>query len=173
MSTKRKISLETFLNKFVRISELIAMLSMLFLTAVVCVEVFMRSVLNYPIVASSELYMIFFPWVIFLGAIAVTQKKEHIQITFFIDRLPPLGYKVMNTIIHIVMLIFSVYIIYASWDMIQNVSNQIFPVLRISRSWSVVPMTIAFTLISIILIYYTIKILRSPAKDKAEKEGNL
>ena len=170
---KLYVWLGMILDKVVPMATKFSMIIMVLLTLVVCIEIVFRSVLNQPIVISSELYMLFTPYVIFMAAVTVSHKQEHIQITFFLDRLSDHMRRNLRLGIHGTMLFFTLYFIYGSWQFLGAVSAQIFPVMRISRAWAVSSMTISFTLIAVILIHQILSILleEKVGKNKEDPHG--
>jgi TRAP-type C4-dicarboxylate transport system permease small subunit len=73
-------------ERFVRWTVIVLMLVM---TALVFVQIVFRYVFNVPLGWSEEMARFSFVWVSFLGASALMQVREHINVTVFLDRFPP------------------------------------------------------------------------------------
>ncbi len=73
-------------------------LSILFLCMVLLVItlVFLRYGFNTTIVGANELIVILFIYTSAIGAAVIIGKKEHISITYFIDKMPPLLHRLVN-----------------------------------------------------------------------------
>lgn len=161
------------MNRLSSIAITLSMILMLLLTLLVIVEVASRYIFKFPIVYSSELYMLLFPWIIFLGAITVTLKDDHIEIGFLRERLPLKLQKVGVIFKYVVMLFVSYYMVLASWALYQNLSSQIMPILRFSRGWLIISMTICFAFIAIVLVYKIIYVLLGKHEVQQEEEGRV
>ncbi|SES06334.1 TRAP transporter small permease [Salipaludibacillus aurantiacus] len=140
-------------------TELAASVLLIGLTITVFGEVLSRYVFRAPLVFSNELTQLLFPWLIFVAAISVTKQDGHLAVSYFRDQLPYRLQKILFLFSKVVMLFFSVYMAVASFRYVDNVSNQIMPVMRISRGWLSASVTVAFIFISIILIYQIVMIL--------------
>ncbi|MFB3816883.1 MAG: TRAP transporter small permease [Candidatus Methylomirabilales bacterium] len=64
-------------------------LLMLAMTVLVFTQIVLRYVFNMPLGWSEELARFAFVWVSFLGASALMQMREHINVTVFLERFPP------------------------------------------------------------------------------------
>lgn len=65
----------------------LALLTILLL--VVGAQIFARYVLNHSLFWSEELARYLFIYLVFLGAAIVLRREGHIQVSFFVERLPP------------------------------------------------------------------------------------
>lgn len=72
-------------------------------TLIVMVDVVGRYVFNHPFIGVSELALIGMVWLVFLGATGVMQRREHIALELFIDRLSPRGQAIADTIVHLIL----------------------------------------------------------------------
>jgi TRAP-type C4-dicarboxylate transport system permease small subunit len=150
-----------FLNQVINIVALLSGAFLLILVSIVCLEIIVRFLFDFPIVYTTELTQLFFPWMIFLGAVAVTHRKGHIKINFFNKKLPVKIKSANGFFIQGIMLFFSILVCISSFEFSRRFSSQYMPVLRISMSWLYSSMVVSFGLISIILFYQVIlKIFR-------------
>ncbi|CAM3932582.1 TRAP transporter small permease [Alkalicoccus chagannorensis] len=150
--------------------DLISALMLALLTAVVFLEVFSRYVFSLPLVYSNELTLLLFPWMIFIAGVSVTFHDNHLAITFVRRRMPPKIQHGMFLFSKLVMLFFAVMMTYASWMYTENQATQVMPVLRISRGWLSTSMMIAFALISLVLIYHIVQVVRGRMSVPREEE---
>ncbi|WP_232324917.1 TRAP transporter small permease [Halobacillus mangrovi] len=151
--------LDKITSRFVKLTEIIAILLMVLLTLVVFAEVLSRYVFNYPISFSTELTQLFFPWMIFLGTVAVTKNEDHLKITVLQEKMGRGVQLVMQIFGKAVMLIFSIYMVYASYLLAQAVRMQPLPMLQISKSWLYISVTVSFTFVAILLVLQIILLI--------------
>ncbi|WP_229717813.1 TRAP transporter small permease [Thalassobacillus devorans] len=152
--------LEKALNRFIKFTEVIAGILMVLLTLVVFAEVLSRYVFDYPISSSTEMTQLLFPWMIFLGTIAVTKNEDHLKITVLQERFSLGAQWVMQLFAKVVMLLFSVYMVYASYLLASAVQMQPLPMLRISKSWLYISVTVSFVLVCLLLILQVVLLIR-------------
>ncbi|MDQ0484042.1 TRAP transporter small permease [Guptibacillus hwajinpoensis] len=139
--------------------DLVSGLMMVLLTLVVFGEVLSRYVFNFPLVFTTELTSLLFPWLIFLGAVTVTRNEDHLAITVLRDKMPVLGQKIAYVIARLVMLYFSFYMVISSYGISRTVAAQPLPILRISKGWLYTSVTVSFILIILILVYQIVLVL--------------
>ncbi len=98
MNMKLLVKCEKLLNRLLKY-----ILSLLFICIVILVIalVFLRYGFNATIVGGNELVVILFIYTSAIGAAVIVGKREHIAITYFIDKLPPQ----LNRIIYVFNLI--------------------------------------------------------------------
>lgn len=77
------------------------------MTILTCWQVFTRFVLKNPSSWSEELISYLFAWASLLGAVLVTGERGHMNIPILVERLNPLGQKLLNCFGELVALIFS------------------------------------------------------------------
>lgn len=141
---------ETRLNPLEKVAnffdKIIVVLSIV-LTAVITVNlvsaVFSRYVLGSPIYWADELSLLIFAWLTFLGACLAIKRSEMAAVTIILDRLHSTPKFILNAIIQISILVFSVVIGYYSylWISSPSVLNMISPTLNLKLWWvySIVP----------------------------------
>ncbi|MGI8313764.1 TRAP transporter small permease [Halobacillus mangrovi] len=160
--------LDKITSRFVKLTEIIAIVLMVLLTLVVFAEVLSRYVFNYPISFSTELTQLFFPWMIFLGTVAVTKNEDHLKITVLQEKFGHGLQLVLKIFGKAVMLIFSIYMVYASYLLAQAVRMQPLPMLQISKSWLYISVTVSFTFVAILLVLQIILLI---SKRNVEMKG--
>ncbi|WP_247747369.1 TRAP transporter small permease [Alkalihalobacillus sp. BA299] len=168
----RKGSL-SFIDKTINFLDLLASVLMVLLTLVVFSEVLSRYVFNFPLVFSNELTQILFPWVIFIAIISVTKNEGHLSINFFRELLPRAAQKWAFIFSKLVMLFFSVYMMFSSYQLAQSVASQVLPLLRISRAWLFYSVVVSFAAITIILLYQLALIFINKLEPPREEDNLL
>lgn len=143
-----------------RIADYLAGALLVLLTVTVFTEVVFRYLLGMPIRFSGELAMIIFPWMIFLSAVMITWSDSHIGIVVFRYSQTGLRRKITEITIYLIMIAFSVIMIYAGWNLAWGLRNNILAITRISRMVLYIPIPLAFTLFSLILSARLFKVLR-------------
>lgn len=113
------------------------------LVLIISQEVFMRYVLSRPGKWSEELAIALLIWFGYLGITVGYRDNKHLAITFFADRLPPLGRKIIDTFADLVMIAFCALMAYhgkqvADLDVINTM-----PATGISMYWVSIVLVIA------------------------------
>src|SRR5699024_8257282 len=137
----------------------VANMSLLFITLLVCVEVFSRKIFNVSFTFVTAMTSIFFPVLVFLAIILITEANEHIAVNYFFNKLSDKFKKIIALINRLIMLFFTVFMTYSSYQLTIDVVNINIPVINISRSWLYSSMVVAFFISSIILVIQFIAIL--------------
>lgn len=130
----------------------ITRLAMSILTFVVFGEVLSRYVFKAPFVFTTELTAVIFPWMVFLGTVAVTRDNEHLAINFVKTSLPINKQKILTYLEKIVMLFFSVFMLKSSFQLTEVFSQQSLRTIDISRAWPYYSMVVAFSLMSLVIV---------------------
>lgn len=81
--------------------------SFLAMTVLTCWQVFTRFVLKNPSSWSEELISYLFAWASLLGAVLVTGERGHMNIPILVEKLNPLGQKLLKSFGELVALVFS------------------------------------------------------------------
>ena len=71
------------------IMDKVTLLILILLNLIVGLQVFSRYMLNHSLFWSEELARYLFIYLVFLGAAIVLRRGGHIQVSFFVDQLPP------------------------------------------------------------------------------------
>lgn len=150
--------LEKIANFF---DKIIVVLSIV-LTAVITVNlvsaVFSRYVLGSPIYWADELSLLIFAWLTFLGACLAVKRSDMAAVTIILDRLTSTPKFILNAVIQLSILVFSVVIGYYSylWINSPSVLNMISPTLNVKMWWvySIVPFSMLCIFIFTINNFY-------------------
>lgn len=92
--------------------EWVPALLMTVIVVVLCADVFGRYVLNSPIVWSSEVALVSFIWLVYLGAVDVAGRGGHIAVDVLTARLPQRTQAVVATITQLLILAVLSYLAY-------------------------------------------------------------
>ncbi|MPM00472.1 hypothetical protein SDC9_46698 [bioreactor metagenome] len=108
------------------------------MTIVVLIQVFNRITVNFPMAWSDELSRYLFVWMIFIAAAYAAGEKAHIGVTAVIDLLPEKYRRVVELIIYVLCLAFSIALIYYTFAIIkvQLRYGQISPSMRMPMQYA-------------------------------------
>ena len=92
--------------------------SLMVVVGTVVSQVFFRYVLHDPLVGSEDFAKLFFVWMVFLGTAVVTRDRMHIQVDYFVEKLPLKPRKIVDLAMHLLTLIFFAIILKYAFDFI-------------------------------------------------------
>jgi TRAP-type C4-dicarboxylate transport system permease small subunit len=75
-------------------------------------QIIMRYIFNNPFFWSEEFLRLVFVWVCYIGWTLASRNKSHIRIVTVISRLPPMGRKFLETLNSILVILFSIFMIW-------------------------------------------------------------
>ncbi|MFW6130465.1 MAG: TRAP transporter small permease, partial [Atribacterota bacterium] len=75
-------------------------------------EVVSRYFFNLPIMWAGELGRYLFIWIVYLGASVAITQKEHIVVSFVVEKFPPMIQYYIELIIHFIMIVFFFFVFY-------------------------------------------------------------
>jgi TRAP-type C4-dicarboxylate transport system permease small subunit len=141
---------------------LVGILAISFLCIVILIItlVILRYGFNTTIIGANEFVVILFIYTSALGAAIVLGKKEHIAITYFIDKLSPSVRNVVDTINYLLIAFLNIVMIWYSINWIDVTGSYLTAVLQIKQVYAqlIVPLgcgvAIFYCFYHIILIYY-------------------
>ncbi len=105
------------------------------LVVILCYAVVMRYVLHAPPAWTMEFGRFLFLWMVILSAAIVTREQSHIQITMFVDMLPPRARIVWASILKLLMIGFCGILVRQGFAILPLVSEASTPTLGISMGW--------------------------------------
>ncbi len=107
--------------------------SIVFLTMIL---VILRYGFNTTVIGVNELIVILFIYTSAIGAAVVLGKKEHIAVTYFIDKLPPSLRRIVDIINYVLIIFLNVVIVWYGIEWINITGNYITAVLRIHQAYA-------------------------------------
>ena len=115
-------------------------------------SVLFRYVLRSPLVWSDELATILLLWLAMLGAVIAYRRGEHIRMTALVRRVSPKAAEVLDAISSVVVSIFVIELIPASFKFFQQEQIDVTPALSIPRSYVVLAIMVGLLLILILAL---------------------
>ena len=116
-------------------------------------QVFGRLILARPFSWTEELARYLMIWGAFIGASSMIRTWENVYVDFFIEKLPPRLKKAAYTGIKLVILVFMVYIMYITLNILPRIGMyQTTPALGISMFWAHLGMIIGLGLVTLQLL---------------------
>lgn len=141
-------------NLIERVERTVSIILMFAMAAIIIAAVFFRYFLNAPIFWAGEVSIFLMIWVSFLGGSLGLKNKSQAAVLIFVERLPQELQKILNIIIHILMLGFLLVLIYYSfqWLLSSNVAVQKSTALRMPMwiAYISVPTGLTFSFIHLI-----------------------
>ncbi|MDR2435156.1 MAG: TRAP transporter small permease [Treponema sp.] len=153
-----------------KVIDWIAVLFFVVVFFVALAQIIMRWIFRNPIVWSEELIRLMYVWICYIGWTMASRNKSHICITALISRLPPLGQKIMQTFNCILVIIFSVFMVWFGIKMTEVGGRGMAVTLPINFALVYVSAPIANF---IILLYQVLDLVNIWKKIPAEPQGAL
>lgn len=113
-----------------------------------------RYVFNEPPLWADEAPRAFFLWMTFIGIAVATKRGQNIRVTHFIDMFAPLPRLVLETFMHILVLIMLVALVWYNAPIIQLQSGGS----MLSTGWSFVWLYAPVSVGSVLMIFYQIRL---------------
>ncbi|MBC8401906.1 MAG: TRAP transporter small permease [Candidatus Marinimicrobia bacterium] len=160
---KRLINCERIITRL-----LVYFISFLFFCIIIMVItlVVLRYGFNTTIVGGNELIVILFIYTSAIGAAVIVGKKEHIAITYFVDKLPPLPKKLVNIFNLLMIAVLNGTMIVYSIPWISKTGNYLTAVLGIPQVFSQIIVPIGCG-IAILYCLYQIVLALGPNRIEA------
>jgi TRAP-type C4-dicarboxylate transport system permease small subunit len=134
---------------------------------IVVVNVFMRYFIGHVIPWGEEVATSCFVYTVFVGAAWCLRTRQHVGVDLLVDKLPPLGRKIMRVITDAIILVINGYITYLSVLYIISSKLKTMPILKISSVYLNFALTLGFGLMS---IYALVNVIQDIIK-LTKKEG--
>lgn len=130
---------------------------MALLTIFVFAEVLCRYVFKAPIVITSEMTNILFPWIVSLSAISIAKDNGNTALVFIKEKFTGMTRHVIEIAVHMIMLYFSVLMSVASFNLCVSLKKEILVLTGISKALVYGSMFIGFIGITIVIAFNLIK----------------
>lgn len=130
---------------------IVAGIMMALLTGFVFAEVLCRYVFKSPIVVTTEMTNILFPWIVSLSAISIAKDNGNTALVFIKEKFRGTFRHVAEIAVHMVMLYFSVFMAVASFNLSSSLSKEIMVLTGISKALMYGSMFVGFVGITIVV----------------------
>ncbi|WP_020532561.1 TRAP transporter small permease [Flexithrix dorotheae] len=147
----KKVNL-TFSKLLFRITNITAILFFL----IIILGIISRFIIKVPILASIELSRLLFVWSCFFAAALTYQRKAHIAITIFTDRLSNRVQHILGCFTYSIILLFVIILLFYSSEVVYLLWHSDLPMLGISQGWFYVPLPI----VSVLMLSFTLEFLQ-------------
>jgi C4-dicarboxylate transporter DctQ subunit len=131
----------------------------------VIILVILRYGFNATIIGANELVVILFIYTSAIGAAVIIGNKEHISITYFIDKLPPTARKIVDIINFLLIALLNGVIVWYAIRWINITGGYLTAVLRIQQVWAQIVVPIGCSIAILYCIFHII-IRINPQKTK-------
>jgi TRAP-type C4-dicarboxylate transport system permease small subunit len=92
--------------------------ALLIVVGTVVAQVFFRYILHDPLVGSEDFAKLFFVWMVFFGTAVVTRDRMHIQVDYFVEKLPPKPRQIVDLSMQLLILALFLIILKYAFDFI-------------------------------------------------------
>ena len=131
-------------------------LCLLSIVLLVITLVILRYGFNSTIIGANEFIVIIFIYASAIGAAVVLGQKEHIAITYFIDKLPPAARRIIDTVNHILIAFLNGVMIWYGMRWINITGSYLTAVLKIQQAWAQIIVPLGCGIAIIYCIYHVI-----------------
>ncbi|MCR4402754.1 MAG: TRAP transporter small permease [Firmicutes bacterium] len=133
------------------------------MTIDILIQVFFRYVLRDPLVWTEELARFLLAWLVFLGASSAVRSWDNLRVTYFIEKLPPKVFSVIETMTKLLSFGLLVYVFISAVRVIPNVGmREIAPALGIKMIIPELSLLVGLALMIIQLIGILISLIPKP-----------
>lgn len=105
------------------------------LTLLIFIQVILRYIFSTPIIWSHEIASGLLIWITFLGAGVLTRRGQHLRVDIVFNMFPEKMKFIVDRVFKILILIFSVFIIFYSYQLFNQQLNQLIGSLRVARAY--------------------------------------
>ena len=160
---KRLIKFEKIVTKI-----LLGIIAFCFLCIVILIItlVMLRYGFNSTIVGANEFVVILFIYTSAIGAAVVLGKKEHIAITYFIDKLPPLTRKIVDAFNYLLIAVLNGAMIWYSFHWINITGSYLTAVLQIKQFYAQIIIPVGCGITILYCFYHILNIFSSAKTER-------
>lgn len=138
----------------------------------VVAQVFARFILNNPSMILEELLRFSLIWSVMLGAVSAFIRKEHIALTYFIDKFSDKFRNVLFFIINLITLGFLGFVmVYGGIRLCDATMKQLTPMLNLSMGYVYLIIPIAGSLMAFVVLLQTLEIVLQRGRVATQTEG--
>ena len=128
---------------------------LIIIASAVFYAVAMRYVFNEPPLWADEAPRAFFLWMVYIGVAVATKRGQNIRVTHFIDKFTPLPRLVLETFMHILVLVMLVTLVWFNFPIIRLQSGGS----MLSTGWSFIWLYAPLTVGSALMILYQARLM--------------
>lgn len=121
----------------------------------IIIQVFFRYVIGQPLVATQEIVRYSMVWVVMLGSTVAIRNRSHIRVSFFVDLLPKKIKKIIVFLGYIMVVIFSLILVFNGWNLTLRAMAQMATSTKIPLGYIIVSLPICGLLSAI----YTLELI--------------
>lgn len=144
-------------DQFDKINQKIIFIILSAILIVLFTEIILRYIFGGSLRWSYELSRYLFVWLVFLSGGIGFRRGSHMGLEILGKILPKNYLKVLKTIIHILLLLFILWLSFKGFSLIPNVSGQLSPGLRINMRYPYLSIPIGSLVVSLYIIEMIIK----------------
>lgn len=152
----------SFIDK--HLEEILCAVLLAVMTIVIFLQIVLR-LLGLPLSWTEEIGRYMFIWLIYIGCASAIRKRKHISVELLDLFLKERGKFVLNIISNVVFLIFAVILTYYSFFVVQRVSTQLSPAIRMPMSIPYSSVLVGSALMVVRLIQDTIARFKERKKE--------
>lgn len=104
---------------------------------------------------------ILFIWMTYLGIAVATKRGQNLRVTFILEKVPPKPRLALELAMHAIVIAMIATIAWHSWPVIQLTLGM----RQLSTGWSMAVSFIPFTLAAVLMIVYTLQLMRKAVRD--------
>ena len=166
MKAVNKNPLDKIMNIIAKFVEITVVISVGAISLILITNVFFRYVLNKPIVGADEVALLLLVWITFLGACLGIRRREMIAVTFLIEKVSKTSYKIIQILIQISILLFSLLLLYYGFEWLTSSS-----IMNAKSSALRIPLWIPYLIFPtsmLIMVVFSLDNIRYLLKNKEE-----
>jgi TRAP-type C4-dicarboxylate transport system permease small subunit len=130
-----------------------------FMLIIIAVSVFyavtLRYVFNEPPLWADEAPRVFFLWMTYIGIAVATKRGQNIRVTHFIDKIAPKPRAIIETFMHVLVLIMLAALIWYNFPVLKLQSGGV----MLSTQWSYLWPFAALTVGSVLMFFYQARLM--------------
>lgn len=137
-------------------------LILLVITALACMQVFNRYVMEAPLTWTEEFAQLLLVWAVMLGAAAGIKRGGHLRVDFLVSRLPSVPRRVLVVLINALVFAVALGMTWYGWVFYQSTSGDYSTSLGYARNLFYLPIPISGLLMMAFIVPATARELRAP-----------
>jgi TRAP-type C4-dicarboxylate transport system permease small subunit len=150
------------------IAEWTSVVSLLLMSILVSLQVLLRYVFGHALPWAEEAAVYMMVWMAFIGAAVALKRSEHMALTLFVDRLPPMLERVTRIISHLLIMAFLLLLLFLGLQLAFTISGQRSPALGLNMFWPYLILPLGCLFMAAVMlekIAYPPKVQKQPAPD--------